>query len=114
MVAETTGTKRQAETSVADIDPQPGDGADVAILVFAAPAEVGALLPAGVVGCQSGPRVIAAPAVVGDLLAVGVTGCPVPKLAMRPQRHGSEQRIFGDRIPRQELEWKQIGSGMWA
>ena len=43
---------------------------------------------------------------------------PMAKLqyqkAKRPQRHGPEQRIFGDRIPRDELEWRQIGSGMWA
>ena len=46
--------KRQADTSVADIDPHSGDGAEVAALVFAAPAEIGAVLAAGVVGCQSG------------------------------------------------------------
>ena len=34
--------------------------------------------------------------------------------ARRAQRHGPEQRIFGNRIPRDELEWREIGSGMWA
>ena len=38
----------------------------------------------------------------------------VPLGNRKPQRHGPEQRIFGERIPRDELEWRQIGSGMWA
>ena len=35
VIVETTGTNRQADTSVADINPQSGDGADLAALVFA-------------------------------------------------------------------------------
>ena len=85
MVVETTGTKRQAETSVADIDPQSGDGAVVANLVLAHSGVGGELF--GKVGCQSGTRVIAAPE-VGALLA-GVAG-------------GSGSRHA------------TIGSGMWA
>jgi hypothetical protein len=109
-----TGTKRQADTSVADIDPQSGDGADVAALVIAHSAEDNDELTAEKVGCQSGgTRVFAAPVEVGVLLATGVEGCSVPRHATRPQRHGLQQRIFGNRIPREELEWKEIGSGMW-
>ena len=33
---------------------------------------------------------------------------------VKPQRHGPAQRIFGERIPQEELEWREIGSGMWA
>ena len=51
---------------------------------------------------------------VGALLATEVEGCSVPRHATRSQRHGPEQRIFGNRVPREELEWKEIGSGMWA
>jgi hypothetical protein len=46
--------------------------------VFAPPAEVGALLAAGVEGCREGPGVLAAPAEVGVLLAAGVLGRPGP------------------------------------
>ena len=101
---ETSGTRRQADTTVADIDPQGGDGSDVAALVIAAPAEVGDPLAAGVVGCQSSARVTALSAEAGDLLAAEVVGCSAPRQATRPQRHGPEQRIFGNRIPREELE----------
>ena len=115
MAAEATGTKRQAETSVADIDPQSGDGVDVAAPVFAPSAEVGDSLTADKVGCQlGGTRVFAASVEVGALLTTGVSGGSVPRPATRPQRLGPEQRIFGNRIPREELEWKEIGSGMWA
>ena len=46
--------------------------------VLAAPAEVGALLAAGVNGCREGPGVMAASAEVGAVLAAGVLGCPGP------------------------------------
>ena len=105
--------KSQAETSVTDIDPLSGDGADVAALDFAAPAEVGGSLAAGEVGFQfGGARVLAASVEVGDLLATEVDGCSVPRPATRLQRHSPEQRIFGSRIPKEELEWKEISSGM--
>ena len=61
---------------------------------------------------QSVTRAIAAPE-VGALLA-GVIGGSGPRQATRSQWHGPEQRIFGNRIPREELEWKQMGSGMGA
>ena len=81
VVVETSGTKTQADTTVADINPQSGAGADVAALVFAAPAEVGDLRAAAVVGYQSGTRVFAPSAEVGDLLTAEVVGCPVPRPA---------------------------------
>ena len=86
------------------------DIANMSNLVIAHPG-VGDLL-SGKVGCQSRDRVIAAPEVC--VLLAGVIGGSGPEQAARPQRHGPEQRIFGNCIPREELEWKQIGSGMWA
>ena len=96
VVVEAPGTKSQAERSVADIDPQSGDGTDIANLVFAHPG-VSDLLP-GKVGCQSRTRAIAAPEVGVSL--TGVVGGSDSHKAKQPQRHGPEQRIFGNRIPR--------------
>ena len=55
---------------------------------------------------------IAAPEV--GVLLTGVVGGSGSQKAKQPQRHGPEQRILGNRILTEELEWKQIGAGMWA
>ena len=108
VVIETSGTKRRADRAVADIDPSAGDGTDVS-LVDASPQR--GTMPGGVPGDQ-GNRAIASLG-DGDPLAglPGVAGGPT---SVRRQRHGPAQRIFGDTIPHEELQWKQIGSGMWA
>ena len=105
VVEERESRKRQAETAVSDIDPQAGDGADIS-LADAAPQR--GTKPGGVLGGRQGQVAIASPQ--RGTMPGGVAGGS----GKRAQRYGPEQRIFGNRIPRDELEWRQIGSGMWA
>ena len=105
VVEERTGTKRQAETAISDIDPRAGDGADISLAD--ASAQRGTM-PGAVLGGQSGQRATASPQ------RGSIPGGVVCGSGRRLQRHGPERRIFGNRVPRDELEWRQIGSGMWA
>ena len=102
--------KRQADSTVADIDPSAGAGTDVSV-VDASPQR--GSTPGGVLGNHEANRTIASmdggdPVSGLTMVAGGATS------KVKPQRHGPAQRIFGNIIPQDELQWREIGSGMWA
>ena len=104
-IVERTGTKRQSETDISEIDPRAGDGTDISVVD--ASMQRGTK-PGIVLGDQDGQRASASPQ--RGSTPGGVAGGSGNR---KPQRHGPEQMIFGERIPRDELEWRQVWSGMW-